>query len=108
MTTKVKKLEDLAYDKVVEQIGTKVTNIKQGKFYKMIEKDGVNLLELGKCIKIECECPSYFNDGTGHISFTFEKNNDNKLLWRSFYGDSIFGKFINVIEYQVIEEDSII
>ena len=38
MTTKVKKLEDLAYDKVVEQIGTKVTNIKQGKFYKMIIK----------------------------------------------------------------------
>jgi hypothetical protein len=93
-------LEELAYEKIVQQMGTKLTDIKKGKYYKMIERDGVNLLDLGKCIEIECECPSYFNDGTGHISFTFEKHNDNKFLWKSFYGESIFGKYTNIIEYQ--------
>ena len=93
-------LEELAYKTVVETIGTKVTDVKEGKFYEMIEKDGINLLDLGKCIKIDCECPSFFNDGMGHISFTFEKNNDNKLLWNSLCGQTIFGEFINIIEYK--------
>ncbi len=69
----VKTLEDLAYEVWVQQRGTKVINVKEGAFYKMIERDGINLLDLGKCIKIECKCPCYFNDGCGYITFTFEK-----------------------------------
>jgi hypothetical protein len=93
-------LEELAYKTIVETIGTKVTDVKEGKFYKMIEKDGINLLDLGKCIIIDCECPSYFNDGMGYITFRFEKNNDNNLLWNSLCGHTIFGEFINIIEYK--------
>ena len=90
-------LEELAYKTIVETIGTKVTDVKEGKFYKMIEKDGINLLDLGKCIIIDCESPSYFNDGMGYITFRFEKNNDNNLLWNSLCGHTIFGEFINII-----------
>ena len=97
--SQVKTLEDLAYEVWVQQRGTKVINVMEGAFYKMIEKDGINLLDLGKCIKMECECPGYFNDGCGYITFTFEKNNDNKLLWKSFYGSNIYNKYINIIEY---------
>jgi hypothetical protein len=100
MEQNVKTLEDLAYAKVVQQMGTLSSKITEGKCYKMIEKDGINLLDLGKCIEIEYVSPSYFNDGTGHISFTFEKNNDNKLLRRSFYiGIYEVDNFMNVIEY---------
>jgi hypothetical protein len=36
----------------------------------------------------------------GYITFRFEKNNDNNLLWNSLCGYTIFGEFINIIEYK--------
>ena len=93
-------LEELAYKAVVKAMGTPAADVREGKYYKMIEKDGINLLDLGKCIKVEQVFPSYGNDGMGQIHFTFEKNNDNKLLWKSLYGQTIFGVNTNVIEYK--------
>lgn len=93
-------LEELAYKAVVETIGTIASKVKEGKYYKMIERNGVDLLDLGKCIKVVHVYPSYYNDGMGQIHFIFEKNNGNKLLCKSLYGHTIFGEFINIIEYK--------
>ena len=93
-------LEELTYKSIVKTMGTEASKVKEEKYYKMIEMDGVNLLDLGKCIKVYRVNPSYGNDGIGQIHFIFEKNNDNKVLWNSLYGENIFNEFINIIEYK--------
>ena len=96
----MKTLQDLSYAVLVQQKGTRVLDVKQGKLYKMIEKDGFNYTDLGKCIKIERIFPDFMNDGVGQIHLTFEKNNDHPDLMNHFYGDSVYSKFINVFEYK--------
>ena len=89
-------LNNIAYNK----IGTQVRDIEVGKFYKMFEKDGVNMVDLGACIKIDFEPGHHCNDMTSTITFRFEKNNDHLLLRNCFYGYSVFSEIMNIIEYE--------
>jgi hypothetical protein len=101
-------LQELSYAVLVQNIGTPVSKIKENKSYKMIEKDGLNYVDLGKCIKIDLEYPCYMNDGIGKIHLTFEKNNDHPHLLNHICGTMIFSKSINIIEVIEIEEINII
>ncbi len=92
-------LQELSYAMLVKQIGTRPLDVKEGSSYKMIEKDGFNYVDLGKCIKIDVDYPCYMNDGTGKIRFTFEKNNDHPDLLNYLCGTNIFSIPINIIEY---------
>lgn len=100
MTTFIPSLQDLSYAVLVRHIGTPVLNVKTDKSYKMIEKDGVNYLDLGRCINVFSIYPSWLNDGIGQIHLTFEKNNDHPHLFTHFYGNSVYSDFVNVIEYE--------
>lgn len=103
MPNKIPTLQDLSYTALIDHIGIKVLDVKKDKLYKMIEKDGINVLDLGRCINIQIIWPCWLNDGLGQIHFTFEKNNDNPHLLNHFYGDLIYSKSVNIIEY---EEDA--
>jgi hypothetical protein len=95
-------LNDIAYNK----IGTQVRDIEVGKFYKMFEKDGVNMVDLGACIKVDFEPGHHCNDMTSTITLRFEKNNEHPLLRNCFYGYSVFSEILNVIEYEPLREGS--
>jgi hypothetical protein len=89
-------LNDIAYNK----IGTQVRDVTVGKFYKMFEKDGTNMVDLGACLDIDFDPGHYCNDMMSTITFRFEKNNDHLLLRNRFYGYSVFSEIANIIEYE--------
>ena len=47
----MKTLHQLAYEATIQQFGTLASKIQIGKKYKLFEMDGVNTIQLGKCLK---------------------------------------------------------
>jgi hypothetical protein len=75
-------LNDIAYEKTGETYGlTGDEIVKDGiTNYKLLEKDGVNFIDLGKVVSKTQITPSYHNDGANYYIIKFEKENDNLLL----------------------------
>ena len=96
--------QPLALNQIVyNKIGTNVRDMKVGKFYKMIETDGVNTVDLGECTAIDFEPGHHSNDMTQTMQIRFKQNSNHPLLRNNFYGYSIFSKMVNVLEYDPLQ-----
>ena len=79
-------LNDIAYEKTGETYGLTCDEIVKDGItnYKLLEKDGVNFIDLGKVVSKTQITPSYHNDGANYYIIKFEKENekekDNLLL----------------------------
>ena len=71
----------------------------------MLEMDGVNRIDLGKCLSIEYDVGQYINDFTQSIKFTFENENDNPLMKKEIYGYGVCAEYMNIFEYETSESD---
>jgi hypothetical protein len=100
-------LEDIAYNTVVQTYGTHARDIQVDKKYKLMEKDGVNTIALGKCVSTNFIPGNWSNDFTQSLEFQFETNNDHPLLKRTFYGYNLFSIIINIIEDEDEEDEDI-
>jgi len=101
MSRNIQTLQCLAYNK----IGTEAGCIEVGKRYYMLEIDGVNRIDLGKCLSKKYDPGHYQNDFKQSIKFTFEYENNNPLLKKEIYGYGVFGEYINIFEYETSESD---
>jgi hypothetical protein len=89
----------LAYNIVVETYGTLLNDIKVGEKYILIDNDGVNYIQLGKCLENNFS-PRYFaNDFTHSRKLCFELNNDHPLLVKDFYGQYDVFKKVNIFHF---------
>jgi hypothetical protein len=75
-------LNDIAYEKTGETYGLTCDEIVKDGItnYKLLEKDGVNFIDLGKVVSKTQITPSYHNDGANYYIIKFEKEKDNLLL----------------------------
>jgi hypothetical protein len=101
----MKTLQDIAYNTVVQTYGIQAHDIQIGKQYKIMEKDGVNAIPLGKCVSSNFTNGNWSNDFIQSLDFQFETNNDHPLLQRTFYGYNLFSIKLNIIEDENDEND---
>jgi hypothetical protein len=94
----MKTLQDIAYNTVVQTYGIQARDIQIGKQYKIMEKDGVNAIPLGKCVSSNFTNGNWRNGFIQSLEFQFETNNDHPLLHRAFYGYNLFSIKLNIIE----------
>jgi hypothetical protein len=99
MSGNIQTLQSLAYKK----IGTVARCVEVDKRYYMLEVDGVNRIDLGKCLSKKFDPGHFGNDFTHSIKFTFEYENDNPLLKKEIYGYGVFSEYINIFEYETSE-----
>ena len=76
----MKTLVELSYEAFAQQYGNFANSIVEGQKYKLLQYNGVNFIELGKCVLSEFSPGTYFNDGISHRYIKFEKNNESAEL----------------------------
>ena len=90
-------MQELAYKKVAETIGSTPRDIIKGKNYKLLDSDGVNYIPLGKCLENNLEVYGHPMDLSFVRTLRFELNNDHPLLKRTIYGqDSVYYEKLNI------------
>jgi len=92
-------LISLAYKVVVETYGTLLTDIKVGEKYILLDNDGVNYIQLGKCLENNFTPGHFANDFTHSRKLCFELNNDHPLLVKEFYGQYDVYKKVNIFHF---------
>ena len=84
----VKSLADIAYESVIKTYGMNPREIKVDSKYKLLDKDGVNTIPLGKCLVNNYEMSGHPMDPSFIRTLKFETNNDHPLLKKIIYGDN--------------------
>ena len=85
----VKSLADLAYEAAVQRHGMLPRNIQENTItYSLMDKDGINLIPLGKCLENSYSVGGHPMDPTFSRTLRFEHNNDHPLLQKVIYGDN--------------------
>jgi hypothetical protein len=75
-------LQKLSYDMVTQTYGMTPYEIKENDIeYQLLDVDGVNCIDLGKCVWKHDQTTYHWRDGPSHsVDLRFEKNNDHEAF----------------------------